>query len=175
MNIILLHDPLSAASRDFLAGLGVTIPDGDDVTVTVGEDTVRIISDHGTAVGVCPAFPGYPTVLMSEGEGQRILAFPADWIAAREWANNPPAETGTATPMSFEAFIRRFTEVELEAATALGRTDVKVDIFWKRVMAAASSGIDLTYQPVIDGVNYLVGKIDGFDQARANAVLGVAA
>jgi len=54
----ILHDPLPAASRDFLATRSVTILEADDVTVTIGTDTVRIVSGHEACVALCPAFPG---------------------------------------------------------------------------------------------------------------------
>ena len=82
----ILHDPLSTASRDFLASLGLMIPEGDDVTVTIGTDTVRIVSDHATAVALCPAFPGYPVALIGDGETRRMLAFPASWGEVTTWA-----------------------------------------------------------------------------------------
>jgi len=91
MDILVLHNPLSADSRALLASIGVEVPaGGDDVTVTVGTDTVRIVSKHALAVGVCPAFPGYPVALVGEGETQRMLPFPASWAAVLEWAANPP-------------------------------------------------------------------------------------
>ncbi|WP_129350531.1 hypothetical protein [Solidesulfovibrio carbinolicus] len=173
MNIILLHNSLSAASRDFLAALGVPIPEGDDVTVTIGTDTVRIVSGHDACVALCPAFPGYPVALIGESEAQRILAFPASWDAVAAWAADPPADaTPTAiAEMSRTRFLARFTPAELIAARELAKTDVVVDLFWMQLLAA--DVIDLTYQPVIDGVRYLVGKLPGFDQARADAILGV--
>ena len=86
MHIIVLHNPLSQASQDFLVTLGVTIPEGDDVTVTIGTDTVRIVSDHDACVALCPAFPGYPLALVGDGENQRMLAFPDDWAAVAAWS-----------------------------------------------------------------------------------------
>ena len=175
MNIILLHNSLSAASRDFLATLGVTIPEGDDVTVTIGTDTVRIVSDHAAAVTLCSAFPGYPVALIGDGEDRRMLAFPASWDAVAAWAANPPADATPAatTEMSRTAFLARFTPAELIAARELAKTDVVVDLFWMQLLAA--DVVALTYQPVVDGVRYLVGKLPGFDQARADAILGVTA
>lgn len=172
MNITILHNPLSADSRALIEGLGVAIPEGFDVTVTIGEDTVRIISDHGSAVGVCPAFPGYPTVLVSEGEGQRILAFPADWVAAREWANNPPAETGgtASTIMTHLAFRKRFTFTERTAIETAAVTDPEVRTVQKDFEAAQE--IDLTYPDTIQGVGLLVAK-GLLTQARADEILGV--
>lgn len=168
----ILHDPLSAASRDFIATLGVTIPEGDDVTVEVGTDTVRIVSGHEACVALCPAFPGYPVALTGDGEDRRMLAFPASWDAVAAWAANPPADASPAatTEMSRTAFLARFTPAELIAARELAKTDVVVDLFWMQLLAADT--IDLTYQPVIDGVRYLVGKLSGFDQTRADAILG---
>ncbi len=87
--------------------------------------------------------------------------------AWREGIDNPPQ----ATSMSRTAFLARFTNAELLAARELSKTDVVLDLFWMQVLAA--DVVDLTYQPVIDGVRYLVGKLPGFDAARADAVLGV--
>lgn len=171
MNITILHNPLSADSRALIVALGVDIPEGDDVTVAVGEDAVRIVSDHGAAVGVCPAFPGYPAAVVGEGEAQRMLPFPDSWAAVLEWAANPPAEEAATSSMSVTAFFERFTDAELVAARELAKTDAVVDLFWVRLLGA--SVVDLAYPPVISGVRDLVGKLPGFDAARADAVLGV--
>ena len=173
MDIILLHSDMVAESRDLLASLGVAIPEGDDVTVTVETDTVRIVSKHALAVGVCPAFPGYPAALVGEGEAQRLLTFPDSWAAVLEWATNPPAEVAASSEMSVTAFFERFTDVELVAARELAKTDAVVDLFWVRLLGA--SIVDLAYPPVVSGVRYLVGKLPGFDAARADAVLGATA
>jgi len=177
MNIIMLHSNLSADSRALVASLGVAIPEGDDVAVTVGSDTVRIISDHSAAVGICLAFPGYPTALIGEGETQRMLPFPSSWGAVVAWAG-AVSETPTEAPeasitMSVTAFLERFTNEELLASRALARTDNVVDLFWARLLGADI--IDLAYPPVVAGVRYLVGKLPGFDSARGDAVLGVVA
>ncbi|MHC1788653.1 hypothetical protein [Solidesulfovibrio sp.] len=175
MSIIILHDPLSAASRAFLDSLGVTIPEGDDATVEIGSDTVRIVSGHDNCVAVCANIPGYPAALSGDGEARRMLAFPATWEEITAWAANPPAVStpATATEMSRTAFLARFTPAELIAARELAKTDVVIDLFWTQLIAADT--IDLTYPPVIDGVRYLVGKLPGFDAARAEAILGVTA
>lgn len=174
MNIVILHNPLSADSRALVDNLGVAIPEGEDVTVTIGEDTVRIVSDHTAAVGVCPAFPGYPVVIVGEGAAQRMLPFPGSWAAVTAWAATTPAEAATAaTTMSVTAFFERFTDTELVAARELAKTDAVVDLFWVRLLGADI--VDLSYPPVVNGVRYLVGKLSGFDEARANAVLGVTA
>ncbi len=135
MDIIILHSPLSADSRALIEVLGVAIPEGNDVTVMVDEDTVRIISDHGTAVGVCPAFPGYPTILVGKGEAQRMLPFPASWVAAVEWANaapTPAATPGTFTPAEF---MRLFTQDELDVVMAAESTDADVRRMWAFIRA----------------------------------------
>lgn len=110
--ITILHDPLSAASRDFLTALGVTIPEGDDVTVIIGADTVRVISDHAAAVTLCPAFPGYPTAVAEVDGVQYQLAFPTSWDAAAAWAANPVPATTVTTTMTINAFLKRFTMTE---------------------------------------------------------------
>lgn len=172
MHITILHSPYSADSRALLDSMGVPIPDGGDVTVEVGSDTVRIVSDHDQAVAVCPAFPGYPVALAGDGEARRILAFPATWEVVTAWAANPPAVTApSVTEMSRTRFLARFTAAELLEARELAKTDVVIDLFWVQLLAA--DVVDLTYQPVVDGVRYLIGKLAGFDAARANAILGV--
>ncbi len=136
MDIILLHNPQVAASRALVASLGVAIPEGDDVTVAVGEDAVRIVSDHGAAVGVCPAFPGYPAVLAGEAGAQRLLPFPDSWAAVLEWAANPPTPApitpGTFTPAEF---MRLFTQDELDAVLAAEATDADVRRMWAFIRA----------------------------------------
>jgi hypothetical protein len=143
--------------------------------MAIGTDTVRIVSGHDACVALCPAFPGYPLALVERDGVQHQLAFPTSWNEVVAWAANPPADTAPAatTEMSRTAFLARFTPAELIAARELAKTDVVVDLFWMQLLAADI--IDLTYQPVIDGVLYLVGKIPGFDQARADAILGVTA
>ena len=171
MDIIILHSPLSATSRNLVDSLGVSVPDGDDVMTEVGTDTVRIISDHAAAVTLCPAFPGYPVALIGDSEDRRMLAFPSSWDAVTAWAANPPADATppTTAEMSRTRFLARFTPAELIAARELAKTDVVVDLFWMQLLAA--DVVVLTYQPVVDGVRYLVGKLPGFDQARAVAIL----
>jgi len=132
-----------------------------------------VVTDHAAAVALMPAFRGYPAVVYEDATGERHCLFnPLTLEAVTAWRggiDNPPV----VTTMSVTAFYARFTETELKAARELAKTDSDVDLFWVRVQGAASTGIDLTYPPVVKGVNYLVGKIDGFDQARADAILGV--
>ncbi len=169
MSITILHNPLSADSRALIASLGVAVPDADDVTVTVGEDTVRIISDHVVATGVCPAFPGYPTVLAGEGAAQHLLTFPASWEAAKTWAANPPVEP-EVTVMTHLAFRKRFTFDERTAIETAAITDPEVRTVQKDFESAQE--IDLTYPDTIQGVGLLVAK-GLLTQARANEILGV--
>ncbi len=169
MNIVILHNPLSADSRALVESLGVTIPEGEDVTVAVGEDTVRIISDHNLAVGVCPAFPGYPVAIMGEGAAQRMLPFPVSWAAVTAWAATAPAEAVAVTVMTHLAFRKRFTFEERTAIETAAITDPEVRTVQKDFEAAQE--IDLTYPDTIQGVGLLVSK-GLLTQARANAVLG---
>lgn len=136
MNIILLHNAMSAASRDFLAAIGVTIPEDDDVTVSVGADTVRIVSDHDACVALCPAFPGYPVVLVSDGEDRRMLAFPTSWAAVADWVANPPT-TGSqaASRYSPADFMRLLTQEELDAVLLAEGTDTDVRRMWAFIRA----------------------------------------
>ena len=132
----LLHDPLSAASREFLATLGVTIPEGNDVTVTIGTDTVRIVSGHDACVSLCPAFPGYPVALIGDGEAQRMLAFPATWAAVADWVANPPT-TGSQTASRYSPadFMRLLTQEELDAVLLAEATDTDVRRMWAFIRA----------------------------------------
>jgi hypothetical protein len=136
MDIILLHSATVAESRALLASLGVAIPEGGDVTVTMGADTARIISKHAQAVGICPAFPGYPAAVLGEGETQRVLPFPASWAAVLEWAANPPTPAPT-TPDTFTPaeFMRLFTQDELDAVLAAEATDADVKRMWAFIRA----------------------------------------
>ena len=136
MNFTILHDPLSAASRDFLASLGVPIPEGDDVTVAIGPDTVRVVSDHVAAVALCPAFPGYPVALTGEGETRRMLAFPATWEAVTTWAANPPTTAPASLPRFTPAeFMRLLTQAELDAVLLAEGTDIDVRRMWAFIRA----------------------------------------
>ena len=136
MHITILHDPMSAASRDFLTTLGVTIPEGDDVTVTIGTDTVRIVSNHEACVALCPAFPGYPVALTGESEAQRMLAFPTTWAAVADWAANPPANgSQTASRYSPADFMRLLTQDELDAVLLAEGTDINVRRMWAFIRA----------------------------------------
>jgi len=136
MHITILHNPMSFASRDFLAVLGVAIPAGDDVTVTIGSDTVRIVSDHAAAVAFCPAFPGYPVALTDEGEARRMLAFPATWEAVTTWAANPPTVAPTSLPRFTPAeFMRLLTQDELDAVLLAEGTDIDVRRMWAFIRA----------------------------------------
>ena len=170
MDITILASDQVEASRNLLAALGVALPEGTDVTVTVGNDTVRILREGQTAY---TAYPGYPTVIVGGGSEQRMLFDPVSWMAVLEWATNPPAEVAASSAMSVTAFFERFTDAELVAARELAKTDAVVDLFWVRLLGA--SVVDLAYPPVVSGVRYLVGKLPGFDAARAVAVLGVTA
>ncbi len=167
MNITILHDPNVEASRHLLASLGVAIPGGDDVTVAVESDTVRIVSTHGLAVGVCPAFPGYPVALIGEGEAQRMLPFPDSWAAVLEWVANPPAEAKSTT-LSKYAFSQRFKSDEMIGILALRNSDPAVGLFLQLMDYAQE--IDLEDANIKSGIAYLVtlGKLT---QDRATAIL----
>lgn len=134
--ITILHDPFSASSRDFLSALGVTIPEGDDVTVAVGADTVRIISDHASAVALCPAFPGYPLALVERDGVQCQLAFPTSWNEVIAWAANPPANgSQAASRYSPAEFMRLLTQEELDAVLLAEGTDTDVRRMWAFIRA----------------------------------------
>lgn len=168
MDIILLHTPLSAASRDFLTTLGVTIPEGDDVTVTIGTDTVRIVSNHEACVALCPAFPGYP-VAITEREGtQYQLAFPASWDAVTAWAADPVPSEAKSTVLSKYAFSQRFASDEMIGILALRLTDPVVGLFLQLMDYAQD--IDLTDVNIQSGIEYLV-SIGKLTQDRATAIL----
>ncbi len=168
MDIIILHSAMVGASRDLLTSLGVAIAEGDDVTVTVGADTVRIVSKHALAVGVCPAFPGYPAALVGEGEAQRLLAFPASWAAVQEWAADPTAGEVKPTTMSKYEFSKRFLADEMIGILALRNTDPAVGLFLQLMDYAQE--IDLEDANIKSGIAYLVtlGKLT---QDRATAIL----
>ncbi|WP_235669642.1 hypothetical protein [Solidesulfovibrio carbinolicus] len=132
----ILHDPLSAASRNFLATLGVTIPEGDDVTVTIGSDTVRIVSGHDACVARCPAFPGYPLALVERDGVQDQLAFPTSWNEVAAWAANPPTNgSQTASRYSPADFMRLLTQEELDAVLLAEATDTDVRRMWAFIRA----------------------------------------
>jgi hypothetical protein len=169
MNIVVFHSVYDAASRQVVASSGVAIPEGDDVTVTIGSDTVRIVSGHEVCVGVCQAFPGYPTVLVGEGEAQRMFPFPTYWEEAAAWAANPPVGT-MVTVMTHLAFRKRFTFLERTAIETTAVTDPEVRTVQKDFEAAQE--IDLTYPDTIQGVGLLVAK-GLLTQARADEILGV--
>lgn len=168
MNIILLHDPLSAVSRAFLTSLGVTIPEGDDVTVTIGSDAVRIVSGHDACVGVCPAFPGYPTAVVEASGQQYVLAFPASWAEVTAWAANPVPAVEKPTTLSKYAFSQRFKSDEMIGILALRNTDPAVGLFLQLMDYAQE--IDLDDANIKSGIAYLVtlGKLT---QDRATVIL----
>lgn len=142
MNVIILHDHLSAASRDFLAALGITIPEGDDVTVTIGPDTVRIVSDHDACVALCPAFPGYPLALVERDGVQQQLAFPTSWNEVADWAANPPTTGSQATSRYSPAeFMRLLTQEELDAVLLAEGTDTDVRRMWAFIRAVGYVGM----------------------------------
>ncbi|MGE4539196.1 MAG: hypothetical protein AB7D37_19175 [Desulfovibrio sp.] len=134
-NITILHSIFSPASRALVASLGVEVPAGNDVTVAVGDDTVRIISDHAKAVGVCPAFPGYPTAVVGEGDAQRILPFPTAWEEVATWAAAPPAVADAPRRFTPAEFMRLFTQNELDAVLAAEATDADVKRMWAFIRA----------------------------------------
>ncbi|KAF5034835.1 hypothetical protein DSECCO2_591890 [anaerobic digester metagenome] len=119
-------------------------------------------------VVVLPANP--PEGQMVTGQEDVLLE---DRVERRPiYGEAPTATEVTAnTTMSVTALFERFTDAELVAARELAKTDAVVDLFWIRLLGA--SVVDLAYPPVVSGVRYLVGKLPGFDAARADAVLGV--
>ena len=133
MDITILASEYVEASRNLLASLGVAIPEGRDVTVSVGGDAVRILHEGQS---VYRAFPGYPTVIVGGGDGERMLPFPDSWTAVLEWAANPPtpaqASPGTFTPAEF---MRLFTQDELDAVLAAEATDADVRRMWAFIRA----------------------------------------
>ena len=156
MNITLLHNPMSFASRDFLASLGIPIPEADDVTVAIGLDTVRIVSDHAAAVELCPAFPGYPVALVEADGVQYQLAFPADWADVTSWASNPAPAVSKPTVLSKYDFSQRMQPAERIAIREAGKTDAQVDDFLDLLSLAEQ--IDLADVNVIGGLALLVSK-----------------
>ena len=168
MDIILLHSAMVGASRGLLASLGVTFPEGDDVTVTVGGDTVRIVSKHALAVGVCPAFPGYPAAAVTVGGKQYVLAFPVSWAAVTAWAADPVPAGEKPTTLSKYAFSQRFKSDEMSGILALRSTDPAVGLFLQLMDYAQE--IDLEDANIKSGIAYLVtlGKLT---QDRATAIL----
>lgn len=85
MSITILHNPDDEASRRLVESLGVELPAGTDVTVTVDNTPVRIVSDHAAACAVQAQFPGYPTLVYAPGESVHVLPFPADWQACLDY------------------------------------------------------------------------------------------
>lgn len=158
--LFLLHSELVAASRDFLALWQTATPVPGDV-----------VTEHAAAVALMPNFCGYPAVVYEDAQGQRHCLFnPANLEAVTAWRAIIDTPT-TSSEMSRTAFLARFSAAELVEARSLAKEDPVVDLFWMQLVAA--DVVDLAYQPVIDGVHYLVGKLAGFDAARADAVLGV--
>ncbi|HML55378.1 MAG TPA: hypothetical protein PKC79_14890 [Solidesulfovibrio magneticus] len=138
----ILHNLLSAASRDFLATLGVTIPEGDDVTMAIGTDTVRIVSGHDACVALCPAFPGYPLVLVERDGVQHQLAFPTSWNEVVAWAANPPANgSQAASRYSPAEFMRLLTQEELDTVLLAEGTDTDVRRMWAFIRAVGYVGM----------------------------------
>ena len=168
MNITLLHNPMSFTSRDFLAVLGVAIPAGDDVTVTIGSDTVRIVSDHAAAVALCPAFPGYPLALVDVGGVQYQMAFPTSWASVTAWAADPVPVVAKPTTLSKYAFSQRFHSDEMIGVLALRLTDPVVGLFLQLMDYAQD--VDLTDTNIQSGVNYLV-SIGKLTSERAAVIL----
>ncbi|UJX43260.1 hypothetical protein K9F62_19735 [Desulfovibrio sp. JY] len=103
--------------------------------MAVGDDTVRIISDHAKAVAVCPAFPGYPTAVVGEGDAQRILPFPAAWEEVATWAATPPAVADAPNRFTEAGFMRLFTQEEFDALLAVETTDADVRRMWAFIRA----------------------------------------
>ena len=167
MNITILHNPLSFASREFLASLGVTIPAGDDVAVEIGSDTVRIVSDPA-AVALCPAFPGYPLALVDVGGIQYQLAFPTSWASMTTWAADPVPVVAKPTTLSKYAFGQRFHSDEMISVLALRLTDPVVGLFLQLMDYAQD--IDLTDTNIKSGVEYLV-SIGKLTSERAAVIL----
>lgn len=168
MDIIILHNDAVAASRALVEVLGVTIPEGDDVTVTVGADTVRIISKHALAVGVCPSFPGYPAAAVTVDGKQCVLAFPTSWAEVMAWATDPVPAADKPTILSKYAFSQRFKSEEMIGILALRSTDPAVGLFLQLMDYAQE--IDLEDANIKSGIAYLVtlGKLA---QDRATAIL----
>lgn len=154
MDIILLHSAMVGASRDLLASLGVTIPEGDDVTVAVGSDTVRIISKHSLAVAAVPAFPGYPAAAVTVDGKQYVLPFPTTWAEVTAWVANPAPENTKVTAITNEEFLKRFTQTELLAILNAQSTDTTIQLFM--LLFNAASYIDLEDSLVVSAVNHMV-------------------
>ena len=168
MKITILHDNLSLESRDFLAALGVTIPDGDDVTVTIGTHTVRIVSGHDACVSLCPAFPGYPTAVVDADGVKLQLPFPTCWDDVTAWAASPAPAVPKPTTMTKYEFSKRFEPAEMMGILALRLTDPAVGLFLQLLDYAQD--VDLTDPNITSAMDYLV-SIDKLTQARATAIL----
>lgn len=143
MDITIFHDPLSAESRNFLDALGITIPEGDDVTVAIGQDAVRIVSGHDACVAVCPAFPGYPAAIVTVDGQQYVLAHPATWAEVAAWAADPvPAVPVKQTVFTRAEFMRLFTQEEIDALLDAQNTDTDVRRMWAFINAVGWADMD---------------------------------
>lgn len=168
MEITILHDPHCAASRGFLDGLGVAIPQGPDVSVVIGSDAVRIVSDHDAAVALCPAFPGYPVALVTVHNVQHQLFFPESWQQVTAWAANPTPAEGMPTTMTKYEFSKRFEASEMMGILAIRLTDPAVGLFLQLMDYAQD--VDLTDPNITSAIQYLV-SINKLTQERATAIL----
>lgn len=164
MGVLILHSSFEAASRALIESLGVTLPDGPDVMLSVNGVGVRVVSDHERCVEVNPQFRAYPTLVYTSGARVFTLDTPASWPQCLEFIAAKDAELAGTLPdpaaprvMSKYAFLNRLTLAELTAAEELlvaGDINLRVA---DRLMREASD-IDLD-DPNIQGyVAYLVSK-----------------
>ncbi|KAF0235047.1 MAG: hypothetical protein FD177_206 [Desulfovibrionaceae bacterium] len=114
MNIIILHDPLSEASRVLLFEMGGE-PAGEDVTITLGGREVRVISKHALAVAACPNFSAYPAIVVQDGEAMRVKSPVESWADCLDFADNPPVAvpaqaSRTMTKYEFRTKVLTFEE-----------------------------------------------------------------
>lgn len=156
MNITVLHSDMSSASVDFLKTLGVPIPQGEDVSVSVDGHSVRVVSGHDACVSVCKTFPGPPFVIAIDGETERYLAFPQTWNDVVSWLSQPDPAQPSKVSFSRLDFMSLFTFAELVACEEASKTNPVVAVIWRLIESAEY--IDISDQRTKDMVNNLVSN-----------------
>lgn len=125
MHIVILHDPNSQESRDFVTALG------DPVPASIGSDTVEVVTGDVACVARCPNFGGYPTAIVEVDGVRHMLTHPADWAAVTTWAANPAPASAKPTVMTKYVFSQRFHADEMIQILARVATDPAVALFMK--------------------------------------------
>jgi len=157
MYYIFFHSPEVEESRALLRALGVESIESADFSVAKGADSVRVVLDHTTCIGIYPNFSGYPTVILDDLNGKRALGNPKSWETVESWAAEltKPLALEPARTISQGAFLRRLGPAVISESQRLIR-EGNDDLAAWQLLVLSEPTISLDDPLTVQGLDALV-------------------